>query len=92
MNMDSEDDHDDYPWADFFMASSNPYYGWVRDLEAAQAVVTGVFLCHLNILCYTKVYKKIWIIFIERLVRTNYLYIMCFNVNIVIYCKLRIHV
>jgi hypothetical protein len=22
------------------MASSNPYYGWVRDLEAAQAVVT----------------------------------------------------
>ena len=40
MNMDSEDDHEDYPWADFFMASSNPYYGWVRDLEAAQAVVT----------------------------------------------------
>jgi hypothetical protein len=34
------DDHEDYPWADFFMASSNPYYGWVRDLEAAQAVVT----------------------------------------------------
>jgi hypothetical protein len=25
MNMDSEDDHEDYPWADFFMASSNPY-------------------------------------------------------------------
>jgi hypothetical protein len=40
MNMDSEDGHEDYPWADFFMASSNPYYGWVRDLEAAQAVVT----------------------------------------------------
>jgi hypothetical protein len=40
MNMDSEDDHEDYPWADFFMALSNPYYGWVRGLEAAQAVVT----------------------------------------------------
>jgi hypothetical protein len=26
MNMDSEDDHEDYPWADFFMASSNPSY------------------------------------------------------------------
>lgn len=39
MNMDSvEDDHEDYPWADFFITSSNPYYGWVRDLEAAQAV------------------------------------------------------
>jgi hypothetical protein len=25
MNMDSEDDHEDYPWADFFMASSNPW-------------------------------------------------------------------
>jgi hypothetical protein len=24
----------------FFITSSNPYYGWVRDLEAAQAVVT----------------------------------------------------
>jgi hypothetical protein len=35
MNLDSEDDHEDYPWADCFMASSNPYYGWVRDLEAA---------------------------------------------------------
>lgn len=22
----------------FFITSSNPYYGWVRDLEAAQAV------------------------------------------------------
>jgi hypothetical protein len=33
-------DSEDYPWADFFMASSNPYYGWVRDVEAAQAVVT----------------------------------------------------
>ena len=40
MNMDSEDDHEDYPWTDFSIASSNPYYGWVRDLEAAQAVVT----------------------------------------------------
>ena len=40
MNMDSEDDHEDYPWADFVTASSSPYYGWVRDLEAAQAVVT----------------------------------------------------
>ena len=71
MNMDSEDDHEDYPWTDFFIASSNPYYGWVRDLEATQPVVTRVFLCHLNILCCTKVYKKNWIIFIERLVRTN---------------------
>jgi hypothetical protein len=25
MNMDSEDDHEDYPWADFFMASSTIY-------------------------------------------------------------------
>jgi hypothetical protein len=29
MNMYSEDDHEDYPWADFFIASSNPYDGWV---------------------------------------------------------------
>jgi hypothetical protein len=41
MNMDSVDDHEDYPRADFFMASSNPYYGWVRDLEAAQASNTS---------------------------------------------------
>jgi hypothetical protein len=32
VNMDSEDDHEDYPWADFFMASSNPYYGFIKPI------------------------------------------------------------
>ena len=40
MISDEDSDEEETPWTVFFMESSSPYYGWVKDVETANSLIS----------------------------------------------------